>query len=304
MDSVVPEHIASGALNLASFVTGAEPWIDGAYRRPSWPVGAGLCSKIPANLEAQLGVSLFDREASRKPRLTDAGRAVLAEARAVANSVDGLRAKVTGLRQGLEAEVNLALDVMLPSARVVDALRAFDAAFPTVKLRLYVEALGGVTQMVLDRRATLGVSGPLDTGIVGLERIMVGAVDLIPVAAPTHPLALAEHNLPGAGRDHTQLVLTDRSSLTDGLEFAVVGARTWRLADLGSKHMLLKEGIGWGNMPEPMVREDIAAGRLAHLKMPDVTGGYYPLQAIYRSDTPPGPATAYLIQRFERHGSC
>jgi hypothetical protein len=37
---------------------------------------------------------------------------------------------------------------------------------------------------------------------------------MIPVAAPDHPLALAGRNAPGAGRDHIQLVLTDRSGLT------------------------------------------------------------------------------------------
>jgi DNA-binding transcriptional LysR family regulator len=121
---------------------------------------------------------------------------------------------------------------------------------------------------------------------------------LIPVAAPSHPLAQAGRNLPGAGRAHTQLVLTDRSRLTEGHDFAVLSAHTWRLADLGSKHMLLKEGIGWGNMPEPMVREDIATGRLVRLDMPDAYGGTYPMQAIYRSDTPPGPATTFLIERF------
>ena len=35
-----------------------------------------------ANLEAQLGLSIFDRESTRKPQLTEAGRAVLSEARA------------------------------------------------------------------------------------------------------------------------------------------------------------------------------------------------------------------------------
>ncbi len=253
-----------------------------------------------ANLENQLGVQLFDRNITKKPQLTDAGRTVLAEARTVTNGVNGLRAKVKGLLQGLEPEVNLALDVMLPAARVTDALRAFNEEFPTVTLRLYVEALGAVTQMVLGRGAGLGISGPLDVEVDGLERVGVGFVQLIPVAAPTHPLALAGRNAPGAGREHVQLVLTDRSALTQGLEFAVVATRTWRLADLGSKHMLLKEGIGWGNMPEPMVREDIAAGRLVHLDMPDVKGGPYRLQAIYRSDTPPGPAARFLIERFEQ----
>jgi DNA-binding transcriptional LysR family regulator len=85
-----------------------------------------------ANLEAQLGVSLFDREATRKPKLTEAGRTVLAEARSISNGIDGLRAKVKGLLQGLEAEIHLVLDVMLPAERVVDALKAFRAELPTV----------------------------------------------------------------------------------------------------------------------------------------------------------------------------
>ncbi|MBV8237346.1 MAG: LysR family transcriptional regulator, partial [Sphingomonas sp.] len=61
------------------------------------------------NLEAQLGLTLFEREGTRKPRLTLAGRAVLAEARSVALGIDGLRAKVKGLLEGLEAEVDLAV---------------------------------------------------------------------------------------------------------------------------------------------------------------------------------------------------
>ena len=251
-----------------------------------------------ANLEAQLGVLLFDRESTRKPQLTEAGRAVLSEARNIGNGVDGLRAKVKGLLQGLEAEINLVLDVMLPSARVVEALKAFRAQFPTVSLRLYVEALGAVTQMVLDRTATIGICGPLDVEVAGLERIGVGSVELIPVAAPDHPLARAGRNAPGAGRDHIQLVLTDRSHLTEGQDLGVIGTQTWRLADLGAKHMLLKEGIGWGYMPEPMVREDLEAERLVRLDMPEYKDGFIRLHAIYRTDTPPGPAGSWLISRF------
>lgn len=251
-----------------------------------------------ANLEMQLGVSLFDRESTRKPQLTEAGRAVLAEARTIYSGIDGLRAKVRGLLQGLEAEVHLVLDVMLPGERVVDALKAFREHFPTVSLHLHIEALGAVTQRVLDRSATLGVSGHLAIRVDGLERISAGKVRLIPVAAPTHPLASDYPQMPGAGREHVQLVLTDRSSFTEGQEFAVTGTRTWRLADLGAKHILLREGIGWGNMPEPMVRDDLASGRLVPLTLPDCAGGDYSFDVIYRTDTPPGPAASWLVSRF------
>jgi DNA-binding transcriptional LysR family regulator len=85
----------------------------------------------------------------------------------------------------------------------------------------------------------------------------------------------------GAG-DHIQLVLTDRSQLTHGQDRGVIGTQTWRLADLGSKHMLLKEGIGWGFMPEPMVRKDIETGRLVRLDMREYKDGFMRLHAIYR----------------------
>lgn len=250
-----------------------------------------------ANLEAQLGVRLFDRESTRKPQLTEAGRMVLGEARLVGSGIDALRAKTKGLLQGLESELHVVLDTFLPKERVVDALTAFFATYPTVSLHLSVETLGAVTQLVMSRRASIGVSGPLDT-MDGIERIAIGAVRLVPVAAATHPLALAGRNPPGAGRAHIQLVLTDRSPLTEGRDFAVMSSRTWRLADVASKHMLLAAGIGWGYMPEPMVRDDLAAGRLVLLDMPDAPTGDYAMHAIHRSDTLPGPAAAWLIERL------
>jgi DNA-binding transcriptional LysR family regulator len=250
------------------------------------------------NLEAQLGLPLFDRGSTRRPRLTPAGQAVHAEARSVARGIDGLRAKVKGLLEGLEAEVSMTVDVMLPTPRLVDALQAFQLAFPTVALRLHVEALGAITRTVLDGTASLGITGPLQIAADGLQQIPIGGVEMIPVAAPTHPLAQPGGAGYGAVRHHIQLVLTDRSTLTAGQDFAVLAVNTWRLADLGAKHALLLAGVGWGNMPEPMVRADLAAGRLVVLRLPDWSGGLYPLRIIYRTGAPPGPAAQWLIQRF------
>lgn len=251
-----------------------------------------------ANLEAQLGVILFDREGTRKPQLTVAGRALLAEARAIAQGVDGLRAKVKGLLDGLEAEVDLAVDVMVPPERLAIVLRGFAAEFPTVQLRLHVEALGAVSAMVLARTATIGVSGPLAAEVAEIDGKVAGATLLVPVAAPDHPLGRMTAIPSGAGRDYIQLVLSDRSGTTAGRDFGVVSPKTWRLADLGAKHALLREGIGWGNMPLPMIEGDLAAGTLVRLAMPDHPGGAYRFTAIWRRDTPPGPAAAWLLDQF------
>jgi DNA-binding transcriptional LysR family regulator len=255
------------------------------------------------NLEAQLGVRLFDREGTRKPVLTVEGRAVLAEARAIGDGMDGLRAKVKGLLEGLEAEVNVALDVMLPPARVGTILRNFNREFPTVSLRLHVEALGAVTALVLDETAVIGISGPVAAGAKGVECVSAGSLAMVPVAAPDHPLARMERIPPGAARDHIQLVLTDRSRFTEGRDFAVMSPRTWRLADLGAKHSLLREGVGWGNMPLPLIETDLATGALVRLHMPDHPGGMYRFAGVWRRDLPPGPAASWLLRQFVEHGA-
>jgi hypothetical protein len=50
--------------------------------------------------------------------------------------------------------------------------------------------------MVLDGGVTIGIAGSLDEVIVGIAHIAVGTVDMIPVAAFDHPLALAGRKRP------------------------------------------------------------------------------------------------------------
>ena len=258
-----------------------------------------------ANLEAQLGLTLFDRETTRKPQLTTAGRIVLDEARLLTGGVSSLRAKVKGMLQGLEGELHVVLDCLLPGERVIDALTAFGAEFPSVRLTLHAETLGAVASLVLDKVASLSVSGPFAAEIDALERVNVGSLRMVPVAAPTHPLASPPPggHLPGAGRQHIQLVVYDRSKLTAGRDFSVISNRTWRLADLASKHLLLRAGLGWGVMPWWIVADDVQAGRLVQLDMPDLVAFDYSVDVIYRTDTPPGPAAAWLMQRFGQQGA-
>jgi len=250
------------------------------------------------NLEEQLGVLLFDRVGTKKPELTEPGRALLAHARSILHGVDKMRAKATSLREGEEAEVSLAADVMLPTARLVDAVQGFQVAYPTVPLRLHAEALGAVTQLVVDGIARVGINCAMHPLSDDMERQLIGKVRLIPVASPSHPLGRARRHLPGDAREHVQLVLTDRSPVTRGQDFGVVSKKTWRLADLGVKHALLLATVGWGSMPEFMVRGDLDAGKLVELDLPDWKDALYPLQAIWPAQMPPGPATRWLIDRF------
>jgi DNA-binding transcriptional LysR family regulator len=264
----------------------------GAARRMGRAVSA--ISYGIAQLEAQLAVSLFEREGSRKPVLTEAGEGLLAEARGVADQVDTLLAKTQSLHAGLESSVNLVLDVMVPGDVTAQVLGQFRRMFPTVALKLNVEGLGAVAACLIEEQADLAVGGPVIGDHPELERQFIGEVELVPVAAPDHPLA-AGNAEPGDSRKHLQLVLSDRSKLTEGQEFSVLSPLTWRLGDLGAKHTLLKEGLGWGNMPRHSVAEDLAIGRLVELDLPEKPGAQYNLNALWRRDTRPGPATSWLI---------
>lgn len=252
-----------------------------------------------ANLENQLGVTLFARSGTARPRLTDSGQAILADSRGLAIALDGLLAKARGLTSGLEAEVSVVVDVMLPAKKLVRALDAFRKCYPTVALRLRVEALGAVTQAVMEGSAIFGVSGPLRLASDLLTRGPAGSVKLVAVAAPDHPLALMKAPISAAtARDHVQLVLTDRSRLTEGQDFGVVSVKSWRLADLGAKHALLLAGLGWGNMPKPMVNDDLKRGRLVELKIETPSELIYPFHTVHRTNTPPGPAASWLMERL------
>lgn len=259
-------------------------------------------SEMIANLEAQLSVTLFDRSA-RYPRLTRQGDILLADARAVIGAVDCMKARAKGIAGGLEAELSAVIDVFFPISVIADVSHEFRTAFPVTPLRLYVEALGGAVQPVLDGRASFGLVGSLPVLPAGLLSERITTVDFVMVAAASHPLAGQSGLIPREElARHVQLVLTDRSELSVGREFGVMSPMTWRLADLFAKHAFLLGGLGWGGMPLHVVRKDLSAGRLVELSIEEVPAGglKLPMNAVYRVDAPPGPAGRWLIDRIKQ----
>jgi DNA-binding transcriptional LysR family regulator len=250
-----------------------------------------------AQLEAQLALTLFDRQGSRRPVLTAQGAGLLAEARVIADRVDALIAKARSLHAGQEPALTLVVDVMVPGEVTAAVLGAFRHSFPTCALTLRIEGLGAVAACLIAGEADLAIGGPVIGDHPALERQAVGAVELVPVAAPSHPLA-RPGIAPGESRRHLQLVLTDRSPLTEGRAFSVLSPLVWRLGDLGAKHSLLREGLGWGNMPRAMVAGDLASGALVELALPERPGAHYGLSALWRRDTRLGPAASWLVDAF------
>jgi DNA-binding transcriptional LysR family regulator len=259
-------------------------------------------SELVSNLEAQIGVALFDRS-ERYPKLTAAGVHLVADARNVLANVDLLKARAKGISGGLESELSAVVDVLFPIEAIAESAKEFRDRFPRTPLRLYVEGLGGAYKPVLDGRCSLGVVGslPIAPHSMTVERLQ--GVAMIMVAAREHPLAKFKGVIPKTElAKHVQLVLTDRSELTAGREFGVMSPLTWRLGDLFAKHAFLVKGLGWGGMPSHAVRQDLQEGRLIRLAIEDLPEESLILQmsAVYLTAKPPGPAGRWLIERLKQ----
>jgi DNA-binding transcriptional LysR family regulator len=283
---------------LRTFIAAAEA---GSFSAAGRRLGRAqsVVSQTIANLEEQLRVALFDR-AGRYPRLTDEGRILLGDARSVAGGIDALKARAKSMAGGIEPELSVVMDVMVPMNVVTVLAASLGEAFPDTSLRLYVEALGGVAKALLDGRCDLGVMGTLAVGEPTLASERLLSVQMTMVAAPTHSLArilgpISRREL----AQHVQLVLTDRTELSAGKDFGVLSPRNWRLADLGAKHAFLRAGLGFGGMPAAMVERDIAEGALVELAVEDMPpeGMFLTMFAAWRINAPPGPAGRWFIER-------
>lgn len=263
-----------------------------------------VVSQTLANLEAQLGIKLFDRS-ERYPRLTEEGRSLLPDARAVADNIDEFKARARAMREGLEPELAVAMDVMYPMEALTRAATHSREAYPHTPLRLYVEALGAVIKPVLDRNCSIGIVGSLPSIPEELQAEPLLDLAFVTVVSPSHPLAGRRGAVSSAAAaKQVQLVLTDRSALTSGRDFGVVSPLTWRLADLGAKHAFLKAGLGWGHMPLHMVQDDLDKKALVRIRVEGLPRDVVmQMRVVFRRDAPPGPAARAFIAQLKRCSS-
>jgi DNA-binding transcriptional LysR family regulator len=260
-----------------------------------------VVSQTLANLERRLGVKLFERR-GRLPVLTDQGRALLADARAVASDIDLLKARAKSLAGGLEPELSVAVDVMFPDAAFADAVAAFQNNFPATLLRFDIES-SAVIEPVLDGRCALGVVGSWALTPPQLMHETLLTIKVPTVVSAQHPLAAHRGAVPTATlADHIQIAHINLSDLSQAYESYRYRPRTWRLAHLGAKLAFLRAGFGYGGMPLHLVEADLATGALVQISTEDAPPGgrEIAMWAVYRTDRPPGPAGRWFIDRLKQ----
>ena len=253
-------------------------------------------------LEREWGLPLFDRN-GHTPALTPRGALLLREARALVEHFDALGARARRWANADEHEVSLVVDGIFPVHALVTLSDGFQRAFPDVTLKLRTENLGAVVAAVRDRSAMIGVSSPVAERVPGLQRKRIGEVRLVTVCAAQHPLARHSGRVPlGALQTQVQIVLSDRSNLTRGVDLAVLSKRTITVADLGTKLALIVAGIGWGNLPEHMVADGLAQKTLT-LLAPEAWGPnehVLGLTRVVRAEFAPGTASSWVLDELER----
>lgn len=256
-----------------------------------------------ASLEGQLGLPLFDRT-SKKPVLTAAGAAVLADARLALSRVETLKARAKAMAKGQESELGLAVTVLFPEDRLAAILKDFDHQFPNVRLNVFMEEIGGAALLVQNRVCQIGIAGTPSLRVVPVHEFVtlpIGEVEIVAVAAPHHPLsrwdrALTETDL----AEHRQLIPTGRARSPYPNAMA---REIWAINDLGFRRELILRGAGWGTLPLNLVAEDLAQKRLKRLMLASRAEELMrvALFAIHRLDMAPGPVATWLLRAFQPH---
>lgn len=258
-------------------------------------------SQAVATLEELQGVVLFDRDGYR-PRLTDIGRVLADQARLVLESAARFEAVATNSRKGVEPELAIAIDPLVPTAPLIDSLRTLGEEFPDLPLRFSTEGLGGAVRRLRDGSAAVALCVLLPTIPADVIAYPLLRVRLKAVVAPDHPLALLGRAARRSDLErHVQLVLSDTGPSTPGESYGVVSGRLWRFIDLGRRLDFLLAGFGWCRMPEHLVAGPIAAGDLVPLKIVDDPAPREALTiyAAHRRDHVLGPAGRWLLDTLE-----
>jgi DNA-binding transcriptional LysR family regulator len=221
-------------------------------------VQSGVSSAIQG-LERELGAPLFDRDRHRVA-LTDAGLALLPEARATLAAAQAARDAVAQAQAGLRGTLTVGTMVSIGPVDVAGLLGRFHATHPGVSVHLRHAPAGsaGLAAQV--------IAGELDLALVALPGLAPAGLRLQPLSE--EPLALIAppgHRLAGqhgvtldqlAGEDFVDFppgwgnrTVADRAFAAAGLDRRV----PFEVTEFSSAAGLVRHGLGIAFIPQSAV---------------------------------------------------
>lgn len=246
--------------------------LDAIDRKGSFAAAADDLHRVPSaltytvqKLEQDLDATLFDRSGHRA-RLTPAGRKLLDEGRHLLRAAHTLEQIVRRVATGWETELRIAVDELVPMARIYPLIDAFYQQEDCgTQLRISREGLGGSWEALLDGRAdlVLGATGEGPAGGRCATRLL-GEQTFIFVVAPGHPLADAPEPLTEETLQQYRAVAAADTSrrLPPRTSALLSGQDVLTLPDLETKLEAQRLGLGVGYLPGYLVAEDLARGTL------------------------------------------
>jgi DNA-binding transcriptional LysR family regulator len=259
-------------------------------------------SKAVKRIEARLGARLINRT-SRQFALTDAGRQLAGRAAhilAEGEAVEDAALAQTTVPRGL---VRLAAPMSFGILHVAPLLPEFLASFSEISIDLHlsdamVDLIGDGFDAAI-RIAVLPDSSFVARRLCEMPRYLVGSpAYLNRYGRPRHPLHLAQHRC--IGYSHT--IAPDTWRFTkDGKSASVRPSGPLRVNNGDAMMPALIGGTGLGILPEFILRDALAAGRLERL-LPDWS---LPLGGVYWVTPPGGPRpkrvevlAAFLVEKL------
>lgn len=258
-------------------------------------------TKLVQNLESELDIALFDRTAYRAT-LTDAGARFLERAALLVSDTEALATYGRALGRGAEPLVRLVIEAITPLPPVLVAVARVRESFPVVRFELHTERLAGTMEALTDGRADMVIANASAVDAHGLERAPFTRVRIVPVVRCDHPLARAGSPAPlTALREHPQVVLSDSARDERARSQAinlVDGGLRWTVTDVTAKLQIIEAGLGWGGLPEHLVRDAVRKGTLVALSVRQFETETIDLVTVRRADRALGPVARALWEKL------
>ncbi|WP_120499669.1 LysR family transcriptional regulator [Roseovarius sp. EL26] len=250
--------------SLQAFVLSAELGSFSAAARRLGKAQSAVSTAI-ANLEIDTGLILFDRS-SRSPTLTKEGETLLPHAKGILLGNRELMAKATSMSEDIEDRLTMAIEQGLNQRPVLEVLSKFVETFPYVSLEILTTGPNDTATLLKEGRADLGLMTEQEGYPTGFHFHGVGHSVMASVCSISHPLAdlktVAHKDL----REHRQIVLRSRSRDAIGLIGDLHYADPWYAESPRMIIDLLLHGLGWAELPLPVVHSLIASGELTELR--------------------------------------
>ncbi|WP_019937871.1 LysR family transcriptional regulator [Bordetella sp. FB-8] len=249
-----------------------------------------------ANLEADLGLQLFDRQ-GRQPALTEAGRKVLGYVQEILAAGERLDALSIRLAGNIEPRLTIVLSDAYQFNPDTAMLRDFEQRYPDIEFECMASEAGDVLDLLQSGRAHLGivVSQPAYPPDIGVARLPKQAQMGLYVARD-HPLARQKSITRAHLAAHRQLYLNTYIDSTRAPQ-----GRVWSAPDYLMLLEMTGYGFGWAELPRGMVAQ-FSRGNLAELRL---RGWPRPISmdAAWSKPKPPGPAGLWLLERLLQDGA-